>query len=505
MEKAGSLRTMTACCSFTSDPIRLMQRSLRAPHRRRLARSPASRRRDSPCSRQTVLWPPRAGYTVRVLAWMSRAQLKYPDISAAATPREPDSLEPAIDNESAGGEVLQNVYETLLAFPSDSESVDPLVPRLATDIPSIANNGTSADGKNYTFQLRQDVNFHDLTHMTARDVSASFRRLLAIHAPEGPPRILERLMTNLISTFADADCSPLIPGRQNCTIGDWANTTFPARADVPAYMRAALPPEPSWDTRALNISTAWAVSNSTTMPTGNYSVVLHLLRPYPAVLPILASTFGSILSESCVGRNGGVRWGVSNSFLARGGECGSGPFTLATWSSNQAIVLARFDPYWRGAAKAPSVQILPVRDVLSREFMLLAGDVDSAAIDRDHQWDVMNPDGTPRSPTLRIAKDRPEFDVSFFGYNQKINASAAPNLIEVPTTFFADVRVRRAFTYAFDYGGGFVKGTHDAGPQPPAPAPVGLPRPQSHRSPLPLPFGPAPGAPEATPTLAAGI
>jgi len=446
-----------------------------------------------------------AGYTVRVLAGVPTAQLKYPEIFAAATAREPDSLEPAIDNESAGGEVLQNVYETLVAFPSDSESVDPLVPRLATEVPSIANNGTSADGKNYTFQLRQDVIFHDLTHMTARDVSASFRRLLAIHAPEGPPRILERLMTNLISTFADADCNPSIPGRQNCTIGDWANATFSARADVPGYMRAALPSEPSWDTTALNISTAWAVSNSTTMPTGNYSVVLHLLRPYPAFLPILASTFGSIVSESCVGKSGGVRWGVPNSILAGGGECGSGPFTLAMWSSNQAIVMARFDPYWRGAAKAPSVQILPVRDVLSREFMLLAGDVDSAAIDRDHQWDVMNPDGTPKSPTLRIAKDRPEFGMSFFGYNQNINASAAPNLIEVPTTFFADVRVRRAFTYAFDYGGFLMNVTHDAGLQPRGPVPLGLP---GYNASIPLfPFDLAQAAVElnATPYWVSGF
>ncbi len=416
-----------------------------------------------------------AGYTVRVLAEAPTAQLKYPDIFASATAREPDSLEPAIDNEAAGGEVLQNVYETLVTFPSDSENVDPLVPRLATEVPSTANNGTTADGKNYTFQLRQDVVFHDLTPMTARDVSASFRRLLAIHAPVGPFRILERLMTNLISTFAGADCNPSIPGRQNCTIGDWANKTFPVRASVPGYMSAALPSEPSWDTTSLNVSTAWAVSNSTTVPTGNYSVVFHLLRPYPAFLPILASTVGSILSESCVARNGGVRWGVSNSILARGGECGSGPFTLATWSSNQAIVLSRFDQYWRGAAKAPSVHILPVRDVLSREFMLLAGDVDSAAIDRDHQWDVMNPDGTPRSPTLRIAKDRPEFDVSFFGYNQRINITAAPESITVPTTFFADVHMRKTFTYAFDYGSFLVNVTHDAGLQPRGPIPLGLP------------------------------
>src|SRR5207245_10593133 len=106
-------------------------------------------------------------------------QLKHQAIFASATAREPDSLEPAVDNESAGGEVLQNVYETLVTFPSDSESVDPLVPRLATEIPSIANNGTSGDGKNYTFQLRQDVILHDLTPMTARHLVASTRRPLA--------------------------------------------------------------------------------------------------------------------------------------------------------------------------------------------------------------------------------------------------------------------------------------------------------------------------------------
>src|SRR2546427_3137240 len=362
-----------------------------------------------------------SGYTVRVVAGAPLAQLKYPDIFAAATAQEPDSLEPAIDNDSAGGEVLQNVYETLIAVPSGIESVDPLVPRLATDVPSMANNGTSPDGRNYTFQLRTDVMFHDQTRMTATDVSSSFRRLLAIHPADGPSRILEGLMTNRISTLANADCNPSIAGTQNCTIGDWANVTFPARSAVPAYMSAALPPEPSWDTTALNVSTACAVSNSTVAPVGNYTVMFHLLRPYSAFLPILASTVGSILSHACVGRNGGVRWGVPNSILARGAECGSGPFTLTTWSPNQAIVLTRFNQSWRGPAKIPAVHLLPVRDVVSREVLLLAGDVDTAAIDRDHQWDVMNADGTPKSPTLRIAKDRPTFDVSFFGYNQMIN------------------------------------------------------------------------------------
>jgi len=164
-----------------------------------------------------------------------------------------------------------------------------------------------------------------------------------------------------------------------------------------------------------------------------------------------------------------------------------------------------FDQYWRGAAKAPSVHILPVRDVLSREFMLLAGDVDSAAIGRDHQWDVVNPDGTPRSPTLRIAKDRPEFDMSFFGYNQNISVTAAPVALTVPTTFFADVHVRRALTYAFDYGGFLANVTHDAGLQPRGPVPLGLP---GYNASIPLfPFDLAQAAVElnATPYWVSGF
>ena len=447
-----------------------------------------------------------AGYTVRVVTGVPLVQLKYPNIFTAAIAREPDSLEPAIDNDSSGGEVLQNVYETLIAVPSASESVDPLVPRLATEVPSMANNGTSPDGRNYTFQLRTDVMFHDQTPMTARDVSSSFLRLLAVHPADGTSRILEGLMTNLISTFANADCNPAVAGKQNCTIGDWANGTFPMRSAVPAYMSAALPPEPSWDTTSLNVSTAWAVSNTTVEPAGNYTVVFHLLRPYPAFLPILASTVGSILSQGCVGRNGGVRWGVPNSILARGADCGSGPFSLTTWSSNQAIVLTRFNQSWRILAKTmPAVHLIPVRDVVSREFLLLAGDVDTAAIDRGHQWDVMNADGTPKSPTLRIAKDRPAFDVSFFGYNQKINLTGTPDPITVPLTFFADVHVRRTFTYAFDYGAFLVNVTHDAGLQPRGPVPLGLP---GYNASIPLfPFDLARAAAElnATPYWTSGF
>jgi peptide/nickel transport system substrate-binding protein len=422
-----------------------------------------------------------AGYTVRVVAGTPSAQLRNPELFNSATPNGPESLDPAVDNESAGGEVLQNLYDTLIWYPPGLESVAPLSPRLAAEIPSTVNGGISPDGKNYTFHLRSDVRFHSNLTMTAESVNFTFHRLLAIHAANGPSQILGRILTNSVSAYPAADCNPALAGVQACTIGDWVNRTFPTRTAVPGYMLAKLPPEPGWDTTPLSISVAWAVSNSTVQRVDNSTVVFHLLHPYAAFLALLASPVASVVSEVCVNGHGGVQWGVRSIYLDHRVDCGSGPFMLSPWHAKgladltQVVNLTRFDQYWRGAAKLREVDILPVRDVLAREFMLLAGDADSAAIDRAHQWDVMNPDGTPKSPSLRIVKDRPAFTMSFFGLNRLINATAAPDPITLPTTFFANVHVRRAFAYSFDYNDFILNVTQDNGIQPRGPIPQGLP------------------------------
>ena len=420
-----------------------------------------------------------AGYTIRVVTGVASGQPRDSSVFASATAREPDSLDPAVDNESAGGEVLQNVYDTLLSYPLKSEGVAPLAPRLATVIPSTSNGGISPDGLNYTFHLLSNVTFHyNRAKITAQAVAFTFHRLIAIHDLNSPSEILSKILTNGISGYPGADCNPTLAGVQNCTIGDWANRTFPTRSAVPTYILAALPPEPVWDTTQLNDSVARAVGDSTVEPTDNVTVVFHLLRSDASFLPILASPVASVVSDVCLAANGGVHWGSRNPFLDHpgpsGGDCGSGPFMLSSWYRNQVLNLTRFDSYWQGRAKLREVDILPTRDVLAREFMLLAGDVDSAAIDRDHQWDVMNPDGTPISPSLRIVKDRPAFTMAFLGFNQRLNATAVPDPISIPSTFFNDTHIRRAFAFSFDYSGFIQNVTHDNGIQPRGPIPQGL-------------------------------
>ena len=80
------------------------------------------------------------------------------------------TLDPSTEY-SNGILVLQNVYETLTYYNDQTGEVEPL---LATSWSS------NEDGTQWTFQLRDDVTFHDGTQMTSADVKASLERTIAL-------------------------------------------------------------------------------------------------------------------------------------------------------------------------------------------------------------------------------------------------------------------------------------------------------------------------------------
>ena len=90
---------------------------------------------------------------------------------------EADTHDPADAYDSASGDVISNVYDTLYRYEGDGDGGSIIVPRLAT------GHSVSADGLTYTFNLRDDVYFSNGDHMTATDAVYSWCRVIGMGAP----------------------------------------------------------------------------------------------------------------------------------------------------------------------------------------------------------------------------------------------------------------------------------------------------------------------------------
>lgn len=82
---------------------------------------------------------------------------------------EPTTLDPALVQDGVTIDFLQSVYEGLVGWNEKGE----VAPLLAADLPKI-----SADGKTYTFKIRENAKFHNGRAVTAEDVKYSLTRSL---------------------------------------------------------------------------------------------------------------------------------------------------------------------------------------------------------------------------------------------------------------------------------------------------------------------------------------
>ena len=87
---------------------------------------------------------------------------------------DPETLDPALCYETAGGQIIQNTHDSLIFY--NRENPNEFIPQLALEVPSAENGLISADGLTYTFNIRTGVKFHDGTEMTPEDVAYSFQR-----------------------------------------------------------------------------------------------------------------------------------------------------------------------------------------------------------------------------------------------------------------------------------------------------------------------------------------
>jgi ABC-type transport system substrate-binding protein len=268
-----------------------------------------------------------------------------------------ETLDPARTYDTASGEIVQNTYETLVFY--DGGATDKFVPQLAESWE------TSADGKTWTFKIRQGVKFHNGDVMTASDVAWSFQRGILQGGTSSP----QFLLTEPFLGVGVDDIAAVV---------DPNGSVYDDRAAMQAFDAAAL------KAACEKVKTAIVADDAAG------TVTMTLAQPWGPFLATIAQTWGSVMDQKWAVEKGA--WDGScdtwqnfytnepdiNQFNAI--ENGTGPFKLDHVTPGEEIVMVRNDEYWREPAKLERVNIKNVNEWGTRFAMLQAGDADIVTV-----------------------------------------------------------------------------------------------------------------------------
>jgi peptide/nickel transport system substrate-binding protein len=287
-----------------------------------------------------------------------------PTTMVVAITGDADTFDPALSYDTASGEIIQNVYETLVFY--DGEATDKFVPQLAESWT------VSDDGTVWTFTIRQGVTFHEGGTLTASDVAYTFQRGILQGGYSSPQWMLAEPflgvgmddITMIIDEGASAD-------DREALIANDAATLVAACETV----KAAIVADDAAGT-----------------------VTFTLAQPWGPFLPTIANGWGSIMDMEWVIENGG--WDGScdtwqNTYGMTSAEDpftpianGTGAFRLDHWTPGQEIVLARYDGYWGEAAQLERVVIKIIPEFGTRFAMLQAGEADIITVPAEYRVQV---------------------------------------------------------------------------------------------------------------------
>ena len=287
-----------------------------------------------------------------------------PELFTVMTTGSPDTLDPALSYDTASGEIVQNVYETLVFY--DGESTSEMVPQLATEWT------TSEDGTVWTFTIREGVKFHEGGDLTPTDVAYSFQRGLLQGGYSSPQWLLAEPffgvglddITGLVDDFASADDREAL------------------LANDPAVLKAACE----------------TVMSKIVADDAAGTVTMTLAQPWGPFLPTIANGWGSIMDKEWVIENGGWdgtcdTWqnfygmvSADNPFSTIAN--GTGPFKLDYWNQGVEVSMLRNDAYWNTPAALGQVLIQDVSEFGTRFAALQAGDADIIAVPAEFRTQV---------------------------------------------------------------------------------------------------------------------
>jgi len=224
-------------------------------------------------------------------------------------PTQPDYLDPAVTYETSGWEVVEQIYQGLLAMNGTSDTTYEGVLATAWTV--------SPDGMNYTFLLRPNVVFSNGDPFNAYVMWYSVYRTIVMD--QSPSWILsQNLAAGNGVTFNVTD-----------SMLDSINYFSPS----PANLTVMSNPEQS--VVALNASAIQF----------NLGYGYNGDAPYSAFLATLITPMAMAVDPAVVGSHGGVVAGVENDYMTTN-ALGTGFYELRSWVLGQSVSLVKNPDYW---------------------------------------------------------------------------------------------------------------------------------------------------------------
>jgi ABC-type transport system substrate-binding protein len=287
-----------------------------------------------------------------------------PTTMVVAVIGDADTFDPALSYDTASGEIIQNVYETLVFY--DGEATDKFVPQLATDWT------VSDDGTVWTFNIRQGVKFQEGGDLTPSDVAYSFQRGLLQGGYSSPQWLLAEPFLGV----GNDDITMIVDE------GASADDREALMANDPATLKAACE----------------KVQSAIVADDAAGTVTFTLAQAWGPFLATIANGWGSVMDKEWVIENGG--WdGSCDTWQDFYGMTsaedpftpianGTGAFKLDHWTPGEEIVLAKNENYWGEAAKLDRVAIKIIPEFGTRFAMLQAGEADIINVPADYRVQV---------------------------------------------------------------------------------------------------------------------
>jgi peptide/nickel transport system substrate-binding protein len=383
---------------------------------------------------------------------------------------DPDTLDPNLNYETSGGELIMNVAEGLIFYNhTDGTSY---VPQLATEVPSLENGGISEDGMTYTFNIRKGVTFHNGNDLTPTDFEYTYERGLLQSSPDGP----QWLLIEPIMGYASGDITEEIA--EGAYAGD------------PEGLKANASPEEL-------VAVCEKVKEHIIADDEAGTLTIQLAQPWGPFLATMAQGWGYAIDKEWAMENGAWDWScdtwVDQEYAMTSENDpltdkinGTGPYMLDHWTPGDEWVLVANENYWRqpgdeiwpgGPSGVPRIKRIVHKNISewgTRFAVLQAGDAESGYVPIGNRpqadafvgefcdWQTFecepnpdNPNGPLRKwaglPSVSRTNVFMNFDLS---QEEGVNPYSGSGQLDgngIPPDFFADIHVRKALEYCFDY------------------------------------------------------